>query len=263
VIRSLRAFIWLRWRLLANGLRGGRRRDTIEQISRSLQLFMPIILGVMSLGIVVARASWRRRRPVGGQRTMDHLRRRRSQPGDADAIQPPAAADFAARAARRGGGASLADRGCSTWCRCSSPWRSAWLSATVRCHAGGRTGAHRQLAALNALIVSHQLARSRSPPRSSRWSSSPRPRCPSFPRLPKNLEQRQREGARTGGDRFPWKPSIGNCRLDDGASASWRPPVLSGLRSTGWVGSGLVALGVEFVILFALSGVVHRQLLTA
>jgi hypothetical protein len=54
MIGSLRAFVWLRWRLLANSLRGGRRRDTLEQISRAVSLMMPAILGVLSLGLVVA-----------------------------------------------------------------------------------------------------------------------------------------------------------------------------------------------------------------
>jgi hypothetical protein len=54
VIRYFRAFVWLRWRLLANSMRGAKRRDTLEQVSRALALLTPVILMVMSLGLVVA-----------------------------------------------------------------------------------------------------------------------------------------------------------------------------------------------------------------
>lgn len=54
MIRSLRAIIWLRWRLLANSLRGGRRRDKMEQISRALAVFVPLLLVALSFGSVVA-----------------------------------------------------------------------------------------------------------------------------------------------------------------------------------------------------------------
>ncbi len=53
MIRFLRAFAWLRWRLLLNGVRGSRRRDTLEQISRLLALIVPALIVVMSLGSVL------------------------------------------------------------------------------------------------------------------------------------------------------------------------------------------------------------------
>lgn len=54
MIRQLRAFAWLRWRLLLNGVRGARRRDTLEQISRVLALVAPAAIVVFSLGSVIA-----------------------------------------------------------------------------------------------------------------------------------------------------------------------------------------------------------------
>ena len=57
MIRYFRAFVWLRWRLLANSMRGARRRDTLEQISRMLAILTPILLAVMSLGLVVATSA--------------------------------------------------------------------------------------------------------------------------------------------------------------------------------------------------------------
>lgn len=56
MIRQLRAFAWLRWRLLLNGVRGARRRDTLEQISRMLALVAPLAIVVLSLGSVIALA---------------------------------------------------------------------------------------------------------------------------------------------------------------------------------------------------------------
>lgn len=54
MIRQLRAFAWLRWRLLLNGVRGSRRRDTLEQISRVLALVAPIAIVALSLGSIIA-----------------------------------------------------------------------------------------------------------------------------------------------------------------------------------------------------------------
>lgn len=54
MIRQLRAFAWLRWRLLLNGVRGSKRRDTLEQISRILALAAPAAIVVFSLGSVFA-----------------------------------------------------------------------------------------------------------------------------------------------------------------------------------------------------------------
>lgn len=54
LLLSLRAFIWLRWKLLVNSIQGGRKRDRMEQISRAFALFVPIILAALSLGSIVA-----------------------------------------------------------------------------------------------------------------------------------------------------------------------------------------------------------------
>ena len=54
MIRSLRAFMWLRWRLLVNAIRGSERRDTLERVSRTLAVMAPIIVLVMSTGSLVA-----------------------------------------------------------------------------------------------------------------------------------------------------------------------------------------------------------------
>lgn len=56
LLSSLRAFIWLRWRLLVNSIYGGQKRDRMEQISRAFALFVPIILVTLSIGSVVAIA---------------------------------------------------------------------------------------------------------------------------------------------------------------------------------------------------------------
>jgi hypothetical protein len=56
MIRQLRAFGWLRWRLLLNGLKGARRRDSIEQVSRILALVAPALVMALSFGSVVALA---------------------------------------------------------------------------------------------------------------------------------------------------------------------------------------------------------------
>jgi hypothetical protein len=53
MMRSLRAFVWLRWRLVLNALRGGRRRDTLEQISRVLSMAVPFMLIALAFGSVV------------------------------------------------------------------------------------------------------------------------------------------------------------------------------------------------------------------
>jgi hypothetical protein len=56
LLHALRAFVWLRWRLVANSIRGGQKRDRMEQVSRAFALFVPIILVVLSLGSVMAIA---------------------------------------------------------------------------------------------------------------------------------------------------------------------------------------------------------------
>lgn len=53
MIRFLRAFAWLRWRLMLNGVRGSRRRDALEQISRLLALVVPAAIVVTSAGSIL------------------------------------------------------------------------------------------------------------------------------------------------------------------------------------------------------------------
>jgi len=53
-MRQLRAFAFLRWRLLLNGVRGSSRRDTVEQVSRILAVAAPVAIVVFSLGSVLA-----------------------------------------------------------------------------------------------------------------------------------------------------------------------------------------------------------------
>ncbi len=54
MIQSLRAMTWLRWRLLLNTVRGGRRRDAMERVSRVMALMVPIILTAFFVGSTVA-----------------------------------------------------------------------------------------------------------------------------------------------------------------------------------------------------------------
>lgn len=51
---TLRAFVWLRWRLVLNSLRGSRRRDTLEQLSRAFAMIVPIAIVTMAFGSVIA-----------------------------------------------------------------------------------------------------------------------------------------------------------------------------------------------------------------
>jgi len=48
VLQLLRAFVWLRWRMVVNGLRGGRRRDALEQVSR-----VGAVIGTVALAVIV------------------------------------------------------------------------------------------------------------------------------------------------------------------------------------------------------------------
>ena len=50
MIRALRAMGWLRWRLLLNTLRGSRRRDAMERVSRVMALMVPFILAALFVG---------------------------------------------------------------------------------------------------------------------------------------------------------------------------------------------------------------------
>jgi hypothetical protein len=65
MIATLRIFAWFRWRVLANSLRMGERRDTIEQISRAASFVVPGLLvvtcagSVLSASIVGWLAGWR------------------------------------------------------------------------------------------------------------------------------------------------------------------------------------------------------------
>jgi hypothetical protein len=57
----LRAFAWLHWRLAVNGLRGGRRRDALERVSRITQVAAPALLAaaVIPAGLAFAvLATW-------------------------------------------------------------------------------------------------------------------------------------------------------------------------------------------------------------
>jgi len=54
MIRSLRAIVWLRWRLLANSIRGGRRRDQVEQVARAFSLLTPVIGAALLTGSMIA-----------------------------------------------------------------------------------------------------------------------------------------------------------------------------------------------------------------
>lgn len=58
MIGTIRAFIWLRWRLLRNTLGVARpnRRDSLEQLSRALALIVPLVVVVLSLGSVAGMA---------------------------------------------------------------------------------------------------------------------------------------------------------------------------------------------------------------
>jgi len=53
-LRCLRAIVWLRWRLLKNSMAGGRKRDTLEQMSRALALIMPLLVVALSAGTFLA-----------------------------------------------------------------------------------------------------------------------------------------------------------------------------------------------------------------
>ncbi len=49
MIATLRAFAWLRYRFLVNGLRGGKRRDSMERLSRVAAIAVPVLLLVFFL----------------------------------------------------------------------------------------------------------------------------------------------------------------------------------------------------------------------
>ena len=49
-LKVFRALVWLRWRLLKNSLSSGRKRDSLEQVSRALALIVPLLIVAMSVG---------------------------------------------------------------------------------------------------------------------------------------------------------------------------------------------------------------------
>jgi hypothetical protein len=56
MIAQVRAFAWLRWRMLLNRVRGTKRRDTMEQAASIIALVAPGLVVAMSLGSVTALA---------------------------------------------------------------------------------------------------------------------------------------------------------------------------------------------------------------
>ncbi len=54
VTRLVRAMMWLRWRLLLGTLRGSRRRDALERVSRVLSVMVPIVMFALSCGTLMA-----------------------------------------------------------------------------------------------------------------------------------------------------------------------------------------------------------------
>ena len=50
---AVRALAWLQWRLAVNGLRGGRRRDTLERASRWLDVLTPVAMAVLGIPLVL------------------------------------------------------------------------------------------------------------------------------------------------------------------------------------------------------------------
>ena len=53
-LRSLRAIMWLRWRILKNSITGSKKRDALEQVSRSMALVVPIAVASLSIGTFIA-----------------------------------------------------------------------------------------------------------------------------------------------------------------------------------------------------------------
>lgn len=50
--RALRAIVWLRWRLLKNSLHS-TRRDSLEQVSRALELIVPLLIIALTAGTFI------------------------------------------------------------------------------------------------------------------------------------------------------------------------------------------------------------------
>ena len=55
MIRFLYAFAWLKWRILINTMKGGRRRDAVERLSRITAIVLPIAIylgfGTLAVGL--------------------------------------------------------------------------------------------------------------------------------------------------------------------------------------------------------------------
>jgi hypothetical protein len=70
VIAFLRAFVWLRWRLLVGSLRGSARRDAMERLSRILAALVPalLLLGVIAAGLGLGGAALGAGWAVGSRR---------------------------------------------------------------------------------------------------------------------------------------------------------------------------------------------------
>jgi hypothetical protein len=56
-MRFLRALVWLRWRLLANALKGSRRRDAVERFSRVLALLLGVLVFLVA-GAAAVGLGW-------------------------------------------------------------------------------------------------------------------------------------------------------------------------------------------------------------
>lgn len=55
-LRITKALIWLHWRLLVNGLKGGAKRDTLERFSRWSHAILPVLGGVLFVPLVLVVA---------------------------------------------------------------------------------------------------------------------------------------------------------------------------------------------------------------
>ncbi len=56
-LRLVKSMVWLQWRLLVNGLRGGRRRDSLERFSRWSQATLPAVATVLLIPAVLGMAA--------------------------------------------------------------------------------------------------------------------------------------------------------------------------------------------------------------
>ena len=56
-LRLVKAMVWLQWRLLVNGLRGGRKRDSLERFSRWSEATLPAVATVLLIPAVLGMAA--------------------------------------------------------------------------------------------------------------------------------------------------------------------------------------------------------------